>query len=215
MRNRTPLNGRKLLPAAIAVLAITLAGCSAAGPSTAAAPPTSTAPSAKTHTMPDGSTMSDKDMAKMKHAADPSPAAGMVCTGDVPTSVARIFAVDKTPHPTSTWANQIFTCTYKIGGDSLVLAVHDATDPAAGRAYFDELRTKLGTTKSLDGMVGLGFPAYETAGGRVVFLKDGKTLQVDASQVKSHRGADGDMSRTDLAYAVAAAVLACWSEHAG
>ncbi len=164
--------------------------------------------------MPAGSTMSDKDMAKMKHPATPSKAAQMVCAGDVKENVAQIFGLEKTPRPTSTWVRHIFTCTYQLSGGPLVLSVHDGTDPHAGRAYFDALRTRLGKTKSLDGMVGLGFPAYETDTSKAVFLKDGKTLQVDASRLPAKGGADGTMSRTDLAYAVAASVLACWSEHA-
>ena len=44
----------------------------------------------------------------------------------------------------------------------------------------------------------------------MVFRKDHKTLWVDAGRL-SRGGLPTGMSRTDVAYGVAAAVVACWS----
>lgn len=56
-------------------------------------------------------------------------------------------------------------------------------------------------------------PAVEDGAGTVLFIRDGKTLEVDATALSGRLGADGDMSRADVAYAVAASVLACWEHH--
>ena len=65
--------------------------------------------------------------------------------------------------------------------------------------------------RTIHGLADLGFPAFETAHGDAVFIKDHKTLWVDASRL-----ADSDLprgrSREDVAYGVAAAVIACWTE---
>lgn len=220
---------RTSLLASMAVSAMLITGCA----STAAEPPPAAGPSAL-HTMPDGTVMSDSEMADMPgmthdHDHDhgsgpdasaspepvgPSPAARMVCSGDVVADVSRILALDTEPAPTSAWAQPMFTCTYQLRGGPLVLSVHDATDEAAGKQYFADLRTELGDTEELRGMYGLGLPAYETDDGTVVFIRDGKTLQVDATALPDKLGPDHSMSQTDLAYAVATSVLACWTEHA-
>lgn len=132
-----------------------------------------------------------------------------------PECAVAALALDQTPEPRSAWDDPVFTCTYDLERGPLVLSVHDAADPDVGRDYFEELRAQLGDTASLDGMFGLGLPAYETGDGTAVFLKDGKTLQVDATGLPSRLGPVGSLSRSDLAYAIASSVVACWTEHAG
>jgi len=68
-----------------------------------------------------------------------------------------------------------------------------------------------GSPALLKGLQAFGLPAYESADGRVVFLKDGKTLAVDAGALPRVAGPGGE-SRTEVAYAVAADVVGCWSE---
>ena len=64
--------------------------------------------------------------------------------------------------------------------------------------------------ESLPGLQSLGLPAFRS-GGTVVFLKDGKTLRVDGSGL-SAAALPAGLSRGEVAYGVAAAVVACWSE---
>jgi hypothetical protein len=168
--------------------------------------------------MPDGSTMSDEEMGKSGNAqpagAEPSPAARMVCDGDVSADVERILGLDGEPTRNASWAEPMYTCTYSLDEGPLVLSVHDATDAKSGRDHFETLRTTFDDTKDLAGMYGLGLPAYETDDGTVVFIKDNKTLQVDATQLPDGLGPDNDLDQTGLAYAVATSVLACWEKHA-
>jgi hypothetical protein len=60
-------------------------------------------------------------------------------------------------------------------------------------------------------MDNLGFPAVSTRAGDVVFLKDGKTLHVDATRLPD-ASLPRSFSRSEVAYSVAAAVIACWKE---
>jgi hypothetical protein len=60
-------------------------------------------------------------------------------------------------------------------------------------------------------MAGFGFPSFETPRGDVVFLKDHKTLWVDATRLARSDLPDG-ATRAHVAYGVAAAVIACWTE---
>ncbi len=45
-----------------------------------------------------------------------------------------------------------------------------------------------------------------------MFLKDDKTLTVDATRLPATNG-PADLSRSDLAYQIATDVIGCWREH--
>ncbi len=209
----------------IAVAAVLLAGCGAPSAETQNTPEPQ-------HTMADGTVMSGAEHGEGMHEGDgthddgkndadtasmagPSDAARMVCSGQVITNVKGIFDLEAAPEPSSSWTKPDFACTYEIDGDPLVLNVHDATDETEGKKYFDELKASFPNAESLKGMFALNMPAFSTGEGEVAFLKDGKTLHVDATGLSGKLGQDGDMTQNDAAYAVAMAVLACWTEHAG
>ena len=63
----------------------------------------------------------------------------------------------------------------------------------------------------MSGLIGLGLPAYEDTAGRVVFLKDNMTLQVNPTALPQRVGPQ-KTSRADFAYTLATDILACWSE---
>lgn len=180
-------------------------------------------PQAVTHTMPDGTVMSGGSMAgghddsheSGHRASGPSEAARMVCTGDVVDDVGRIMGRSRTPEPASSWQPPTFTCTFDLEQGPLVLTVHDATDQAAGMAYFQEQRTSAQGATPIKGVYSLGLPAFETSRGTASFVRDGKTLEVDATGLpaRDDMGGQHDMSRSEIAYAVATSVLACWTEH--
>jgi hypothetical protein len=60
-------------------------------------------------------------------------------------------------------------------------------------------------------MASFGFPAFETPRGDVGFIKDDKTLWVDATRLSGGDLPTGQ-TRQDVAYGVAAAVIGCWTE---
>lgn len=184
-----------------------------------------------THVMSDGRTMSGSSMAGSDHRGNeddaggtgdmaagaamegpgPSAAAAMVCSDEIRDAVARTLQVDRVPRGLHSWGHGLFRCSYLLGSGELRLSVKDLDGDRPGRAWFDGLRARLPQARSLQGVEALGLPSFETPRGDVVFLKDHKTLRVDASRLAERRLPAG-MARTDVAYAVAAAVVACWSE---
>lgn len=146
-------------------------------------------------------------------ATGPSAAARMVCAGQVVDGVTRIMAFDRAVEPESAWKAPEFTCTFPLPGGPLVLSVHDASDPTAGEAHFHTRRAGVAEAVPIRGVSSLGLPAYETPDGTVAFVKDGKTLEADASALSDELVSRQDLTRTEIAYAVASSVLACWTEH--
>lgn len=177
-------------------------------------------------TMRDGTVMSSSQMSGMASSpaasgtpnpmpltagSGPSATAKMVCSDEVAGAVVRSLTVRTAPPRHSAWANRTFTCTYVLAGGSLRLSVKDLTSLRAGQAWFAGLRKQLRSPSTIHGMSNLGFPAFQTPDGDVAFLKDGKVLLVDASNVSAALIPPGS-TRTGVAYGVAAAVIACWKE---
>jgi hypothetical protein len=134
----------------------------------------------------------------------------MVCGEEVRQDISHSLAEASLSRGTSTWADRLFTCTYLLPHGRLVLSVQDSPNDRSGYRDFVETRKSAEGAESLGGLLSLGLPSYETPDGTVVFLKDGKTLTVDASDLR-RPGAE-PRSPVDVAYAVAAVVIACWSE---
>jgi hypothetical protein len=197
------------LAVAVAVAALLLSGCASAAPADPAASPTPES----FHVMPDGTAMSgaEHDGHAVPATDGPSEAASMICDGQVVTAVAAIFGLESGVASQSLWDAPTYACTFDIDGAPLALTVHDATDPASGRAHFDELQASLGGD-DIEGLLGLGLPSFSTGEGVVGFLKDGRTLMVDATALPEG-AADGSRDRDGAAYAVASAVLTCWVDH--
>lgn len=177
----------------------------------------------ESHTMPDGSVMDGEthvhddshDHGAGDTAAGPSAPARMICSGDVVEDVARIMDASAAEvRPTPSWEEPTFTCRFDLPAGPLALSVHDATDHASGMAHFQSQRINSTDATPIRGVYSLGLPAYETKAGIVSFVKDGKTLEVDASGLAGERLGVGDSkTRSEIAYAVATSVLACWTEH--
>jgi hypothetical protein len=176
--------------------------------------------------MSDGSTMSESSMSGMnmtgkpdqrlvRHDAAgdvaPSSTAAMVCGPEIRRAVRRTLQLPTTPVGLHAWGNRLYSCSYQLGGGDLRLSVKDLDSPRAGRAYFDRLRAGLPGAHAIGGLASYGFPSFETAHGDVVFIKDHKTLWVDATRLTAADLPPGT-SREDAAYGVAAAVIACWTE---
>lgn len=202
--------------AATASLAL-FAGCSSTGVTASGEP-------ADTHTMSDGTVMEgsrhvhddshDHGGSEATEEVGPSKAARMVCTGQVVDDVTRIMGLDDTAAPSSQWQEPVFTCTFDLPAGPLVLTVHDAEDVDVGRDHFRAQRASRTNAEPIKGVYSLGLPAYETAAGVVSFVRDGKTLEVDATGLSGGPfGVHQDMDRAGVAYAVATSVLACWTQH--
>lgn len=170
----------------------------------------------ESHSMPDGTVMKDSEMSGMDMESQdggqaPSSAAKMICSDETAAAVQRNFALRALPRSTSSWTDRTYRCRYQLPGGALDLTVKDLTQAGPGRTWFNQLRDRLPGARAIGGMQSFGFPAFETARGDVGFLKDHKTLWVDASGVPGSDLPPG-FTRTATAYGVAAAVVACWTE---
>jgi hypothetical protein len=187
--------------AVVAVTVLFSAGCSVVSPA-------GHGEGTGMHTMADGSSMTD---AAMHAAPRPSAAARMICSDETRDAVMRTFALSDAPGAVTDWSDQLYSCTYRLPAGELRLSVQDATNAGTGRAYYDGLRVRLPGATDIGGLQSFGFPALETPNGNVVFLKDGKTLRVDASGLPATALPSG-FTAQEAAYGVAAAVIACWTE---
>lgn len=203
-------NRRWLAAAAVATLLMT--GCAATAPQTQ-----SNQDSESAHVMPDGTAMSGSEHEGHEGDHDnehgPSEAAQMICAGQVVTAVANILGLGSEVSPSSSWEKPMFTCTYEIDGRPLVLSVHDATSQAEGEEYFAALQNSTDNAETIEGTLGLGMPSFSTGEGTVAFMREGKTLLVDATALPAGLGPDKTTTQSQAAYALATAVLLCWVEH--
>lgn len=194
-----------------ALLALSLAGC---GAGTAHQVSEHQAAPVSMHRMPDGSLMSDAQM-RMLHAApvaaEPSESAKMICADETHLSLQHNLGLAAAPTSTARWVGGIYSCTYHLAAGDLVVSVQDATDAAAGMKYFDSVRATMPDLHRIGGLDSLGLPGYEDGHGTVLFVKDGKTLDIDATALPASVGAF-KQSPAHVAYALAASILACWSE---
>lgn len=59
-------------------------------------------------------------------------------------------------------------------------------------AHLDQLQASTNGADPMKGMEGFGLPAFQTGDGQAAFIRDGKTLLVDATDLPDGLGAKGD-----------------------
>ena len=158
-----------LITLAVASLALTGCARSTAGSGPVPAPLTSTTTAASGMAMAGGQNAA---------ASKPTATALMVCGDDIKSKVVQVLSLSGPPATSSSFANQLYRCTYRLPMGDLVLSVQHSATATAAASYFSSLRGHLGTTQTLDG---LGEHAYGTSTGLAVVIKDNETLQVDAT----------------------------------
>jgi hypothetical protein len=180
-----------------AAAALVTAGCagSSSGQGSAAAPTQQPAAAASAATV----------------QAGPSAPAQMICSNEIAAAVKSVFVLTRSPARTHAWSGQTYRCDYRVGAGTLHLSVADYPDRAEGNAFFAALRARLPGAARITGPANFGFPAFQTPNGNVAFLKDGKTLRIDASALPA-AVIPADLGRLGSASSTAAAVLECWTE---
>lgn len=203
----------------LAAAALGFAGISAGigfGPSASATPLVTTSMSTGMNmpagSMPEG--MGMRPAARLPASAPPdtgpSDSARMVCSAEVHRDIATALGLPTEPSSTSTWAGHLYTCTYALAGGPFVIEVKELPSVAAAHSYFGQMRRDLPAAQPLLGLASLGLPGYQTPNGTVIFLKDDKTLSVDAAAMNGPIGSQR-VSRTDFAYQIATDILGCWN----
>jgi hypothetical protein len=221
-----PMNNRKGPLGLLIAVPLLLTGCAAAEATTghvATIRPAISSPSTSPSKSPGMSMSPGESMPGMASttaalgvqlpvmAAGPSKAAQMICGPETQRNVATLMALHASASTKATWVDHSYTCTYQLPGGPLVLSVKESAGVAAARSYFAAMRARSGHTTTLSGLVGLGLPAFEDTTGKVVFLKDNMTLQVNPTALPPKVGPQ-QTSRADFAYTLATDILACWSE---
>lgn len=133
----------------------------------------------------------------------------MVCGEEIVGDITQILQLDDAPHTVSTWADDVYTCTYHLPMGPLVLTVNVSDSTAQAGAYFDARRAE---APDAEEFAGLGERAFGTGAGDVTVVKDDMTLSVDATALPETIG-DNGQKRSALAFEVASQVLGCWVEH--
>lgn len=224
MRNRKPVM------AALAVASLLVSGCAAAAGSTGGATPTAPTASESPTTTPSGDQHSEGQHAEGQQSGDhsansaavtspatasaggASEASKMICGQETKDDISSILALKEAPHAVDDWSDSTYACTYHLADGPLVISVKESPDSASARKYFDALASRIGTTAPIKGLSNLGFPAYQTKDGSVVFLKDNSTLYVNATRLPAAVGPQ-KVTPTAFAYQVSTTILACWTEH--
>lgn len=167
-------------------------------------------------TMSDGSVMKMSDMPSSSVDGDtsggPSATARMICGHETADAIQKSLALKDAPNGYGgVWISPDYYCNYRLPSGVLKLTVQDLSATSTQRTTFDSLRSRLSHPTAITGLANFGLKAFQTKRGDVVFLKDNKTLWVNASGIATS-GLPAGMSRSDIAYAVASSVIACWRE---
>ena len=217
------MNKRKGPLGLLIAVPLLLTGCAAAEATTGHAALTRPATSSPSPTMSGMSMSPGESMPGMASntaapssqlpvkAAGPSKSAQMICGPETRRNVSTLMALHTPPPTKATWVDHTYTCTYQLPVGPLIVSVKESPGVPAARSYFNAMRARSGHTTTLSGLVGLGLPAYEDTTGKVVFLKDNMTLQVNPTALPQQVGPQHTL-RADFAYTLATDILACWSE---
>ena len=163
-------------------------------------------------TMADGRVMDRADMQSISRggaaAAKPSASTAMICNAETHKAIAEVLRLPHSPTSSSSWADDVYTCTYRLAIGNLVVSTKQSHDATTARRYFAAARGRLAPTETL---YGLGAAAYGNRAGIVVLVKDDDTLTVDARGLPAVFGPENS-KRYDFAYQIASDILGCWTD---
>ncbi len=128
----------------------------------------------------------------------------MVCGSEIRTNIATALSLPQKPAPTSTWVDDLYTCTYTLPEGIFVLSVKELSGDAAAGRFFTKTSKTLGAGQSL------GKAGFQSNDGVVLTVKDNKVLEVDARRLSDKLGSTS-ISRNGFAYEISSAVLGCWT----
>jgi hypothetical protein len=156
-----------------------------------------------------GMSAASRPEASTPPATGPTAAQAMICGSQIKKAVQQILSLPATPTPTSSFADDKFSCSYALPMGRLRLSVKRSSSDATALTYLTSRATTISAHETL---LGLTEHAYGSSTGTVLVLKDNETLEVDATALPAIIG-DEQQKRTDLAYEIATNVLGCWTAH--
>lgn len=140
--------------------------------------------------------------------ATPSVSAKLICAHETQTELAAVFGVPTTQPVVPTWTNHLYSCRYTYHNGVIALSLKELSSKTETDSYFTSLARRLGQAqrpRALDRGV-----LFTTKNHSVVVRKDYKVLLVDISGLPAQFGAP-PFSRANIALAVAATILDCWT----
>jgi hypothetical protein len=131
----------------------------------------------------------------------------MICQPEVRDEIATALGLPTSVTGVPAWANETYSCTYRLPGGTLTLSVHQSADDTSATRYYEAQQQRLGVAQQL---LGLGRDAFTTPAGSVLVVKDNLTLNVDTTALPTTLAATS-AARADRAGQIAAAVMNCWT----
>ena len=129
-----------------------------------------------------------------------------VCEEMVSSAVEEASELTLAAPPAGVWvATNRFTCTYDLGGGTIVLGVRVLKSNGKAKTAFEQAKAK---AKKPERLNGLGQSAFQASNGTLVARKDQFLLTIDPLALPE------GVKKADVALAASVAVLACWTGEA-
>jgi hypothetical protein len=126
----------------------------------------------------------------------------MICADEAAEEIQNTLGVRPSQPPTPAFSDGRYSCRYAYPSGMMVLAVTQPADPNAALP---------GRLPSPVALPGFGEAGYAGADGSVLVRKDRMVLEVDVSGLPERFG-QPPLPRAQVAIAVAAVILHCWTE---
>lgn len=137
----------------------------------------------------------------------PSESAKMICKPEAEDEIAAALGVRTSRPPTPQWVDRLYSCRYTYPTGTMVVSVKELPDEATTNAYYSAAQNNVpGST----GVMILGQNGFTEPDGSVSVRKDFKVLRIDVSALPARFGRPAH-SRSNVAFAVAAVILGCWT----
>lgn len=136
----------------------------------------------------------------------PSKIATQVCSFEAIQDINAAVGVTASIS-TPTWADHLYSCTYRYPTGSMVLSVKELSSWSQTMTYFEQLGRQMGDSRTIQG---LGQGAFQTTDGSMVVRKDWKVLLVDSAGLSAQFG-QPLTSSGEVAVTVADVILGCWN----
>jgi hypothetical protein len=136
----------------------------------------------------------------------PSVSAKMICRAATVADLADVLGARTVTHPTTTWHDHRYTCTYHYANGTMVLYVQALPTLAGTKAYMKAIGRTQGDVSAVPNT---GQGSFTTSNGSVVSRKDNKVLVVDVARLPAQFGHPAT-SRNDVALTVTDIIFACW-----
>ena len=137
----------------------------------------------------------------------PTATALMVCSDDIKGKVRQVLKLPADPQTTSSFVDQLYTCTYTLPMGPLVLSVQALRRPAGRAGLLRRAAAHARADRKPRRARGEGVRHYDRGSGRAQGQRDAGGRR---HRVAAVFGAE-QQKRTDLAYEIASDVLGCWT----